>query len=539
MLSSPSVYRSQLIVLVCLGLCPVLSRADPQALQSCLQACGPQDLPCLLREADCLLGSGLTHDALERLKTALSSHPESQAAHRALARAYLADDNPLWAQKILQQALELRPEDCESRSWLAWIFISQGLMEQAAEVLDRPGCPTTAPEHGRFQLLRSYQRMVESGQPPLGESLEAIGRGGVLFPEDRALWRELYQKARPGWLDPISLRLDTGVGYTTNAKAGGPEDPDSPGAASALGMLDWNLRALWPFDSGFRPMLEASAAGYGLSADAAASAGFWEFAGKPAVVLGRGVLRWTVGYRLDHLLLGQGNYASYYTGHRGEVEVEGRDWSVFVGLGRRLFKQSWRTRTEFDVGGGKIFGPFCRYRLTLGGTARSQWADHEAYSVVGATLLVSLRIDLAAGTYGQLGFSGALDHYPGSGGKRGYIEFGTIDKRLDLTGKASAALWSPAVLGVRFSAGADVSWRDSSADTKSRDFDYQELRFLVRARWNFDWNPGMPAAVRTAGHVPLEYGPGTDGSGPAEGQRILDLLRQDEADRRGACGCAK
>ncbi len=114
-----------------------------------------------------------------------------------------------------------------------------------------------------------------------------------------------------------------------------------------------------------------------------------------------------------------------------------------------------------------------------------------------------------------------------------------MDKRWDLTGKASAALWSPPYAGFRFSASVDVSWRDSTADTLARDFDYQELRFLARARWNFDWNPWMPAAVRVPGHVPLEYGLGSGGMGPSEEQRIVDLLRQDEADRRGACGCAQ
>ena len=115
------------------------------------------------------------------------------------------------------------------------------------------------------------------------------------------------------------------------------------------------------------------------------------------------------------------------------------------------------------------------------------------------------------------------------------VAFGMEDtKRFDILTKLSAGLWSPLILGTRFGIGYEYSIRNSSADSESDNYNYTEQRALLKARWVFDINPWAPGVVEPQGHVALDYGLGGDSGGGLDQERIQDLLRQDEAARRGS-----
>jgi hypothetical protein len=66
------------------------------------------------------------------------------------------------------------------------------------------------------------------------------------------------------------------------------------------------------------------------------------------------------------------------------------------------------------------------------------------------------------------------------------------------------------------------------------DYDYHEDRVVFLLRWRFRADPWSPKVVDPAGHVSLPYGLGGEGDGGLAGERIQDLLRQDEEFRRGS-----
>ncbi|MFC1655072.1 hypothetical protein ACFL2F_04630, partial [Myxococcota bacterium] len=103
----------------------------------------------------------------------------------------------------------------------------------------------------------------------------------------------------------------------------------------------------------------------------------------------------------------------------------------------------------------------------------------------------------------------------------------------DVLTKLSAGLWSPMWMGARLGLNYEFSYRDSTAD-QIDDYDYNEHRLLMKVRWSFDLNPWAPQVVETKGRVALDYGLSEQAGTGMEEERIQDLLRQDEAARRGS-----
>ena len=61
----------------------------------------------------------------------------------------------------------------------------------------------------------------------------------------------------------------------------------------------------------------------------------------------------------------------------------------------------------------------------------------------------------------------------------------------------------------------------------------------MRLRWAFDWDPRTPGSSAELGHVALPLASG-GGGGEDDGlgqDSIQDWIRQDQAERKGACGC--
>ena len=292
-------------------------------------------------------------------------------------------------------------------------------------------------------------------------------------------------------------------------------------------------RLLLPRRGPVQPSLEGLFSGFALTEDESQRWTSGQMQLRPGVILGRDT-RVLLAYKLDLYLMNQKGAVLYYQAHRAEAELAWRRLLAFAGVGWRQFHESGRTRAEMDGGVGWTFAPGPRVRLVLVGSLRYQLADDVAYDVAGGTALVNARVALGRGLVLQLGGTLGYDHYVSSGEQRGLELFGLVGKRRDLLTTATATLWGPSWRGVRLGLGYDYARRDSNA-TSPRDFSYQEHRGAVRLRYTADLDPFAPRASGSP-RVPLDYGIGP-GGGTMDEERIQDLLRQDESDRRGSCGC--
>lgn len=426
--------------------------------------------------------------------------------------------------------------ECEARARLAWDLLRRGALDPAEAALRGPRCPRPGPEEGRWLVLRAALLQARTFDAAAGRALDRFDRLPAAYPEDLGLAAHLRRQVAVAAAPPLSLRLDLLGGWTSNALAGLPVDPDAPGPRSPFARADLAGRLLLPRRGPVQPTVEGLVAGVALADAEAQRYTSGQLLLRPGVLLGRATSV-LLAYKLDLYLMNQKGAALYYQAHRAEAELQWRRLLAFAGVGWRQFHDGDRTRAEMDGGVGWTFAPGPRLRLILVGSLRYQLADDVAYDVAGGTALANARVALGRGVVLQLGATLGYDYYVSSGEQRGLELFGLVGKRRDLLSTATATVWSPAWRGLRLGVGYDYARRDSNAD-RPRRFDYQEHRVALRVRWTGDFFPQAPRATEPPGHVPLDYGIAARGATMDE-ERIQDLLRQDEADRRGGCGCGR
>jgi len=146
------------------------------------------------RRAVLLLGHGRVSEAAEQLAAALRADPSHAAARQAYVALLLEQQRVDVAQRLLQEALALNPEQPAFALALARIYAGQREFAAALEVMERAG---PASGNADFQAMRGavlqrlgrhgeavegYQNALRGGaQAPttwvgLGISLEALGR---------------------------------------------------------------------------------------------------------------------------------------------------------------------------------------------------------------------------------------------------------------------------------------------------------------------------------------------------------------------------
>ncbi len=509
---------------------PVL--ADDLCRQSC-----DGDMACELKAGECLLSAQRAPEAIQRFKTLQAAQPQTVAISQFLAKAYLADGNAFWALRVLQRAAA-GGDVCASGSWLAWVHIGQGNLDLAQEALAQTDCPLNSVEQARRLLLLAYLARLQGQKKELTEHLESMAGHSQIYAEDQDLWRSLRRSHDPGHVEPVHLRVETALGYTGNARAGSPTDKSTEAVGSALARVDLFGRFIWPLSSGLQPMLEGHLKGHGLGAEAARNLSYLDLSARPGLVwIGAG-MRGVLAYKADYLLVHQDleSQRRFYEGHRAEADLEWGRLTFFAGGGRRIFHEGGRSRWEFDggLGGGLSLRP--GMHLLLAGSARVYDAVGDVYDLAGGSGLAVLRTMLPGALSLRLGLTLSLDHYLHSGGERGQIAFGSQDKRRDLLVKASTGLWSPSWFGAKAGIAYEYSWRDSTIgeDNSTASYGYQEHRVLMKLRWRINFDPWAPALLRPEDHVRLDYGLGGQAGDGLGEERIQDLLRQDEAARRGS-----
>ncbi len=476
------------------------------------------------------LARGQTAEATSLLKEALRDEPDSEVLALLLADAYLLSGNGPWAQRTLAEHLELRTESHEAASWLAFLLLGQGALDDAQALLAEP---FTGPLEVRRRHLLSLVARNQGDLDAAQAHHDAAHGAPTAFPEDREALSQAAAQA-PGYLPPLAGRLELSGGWTANALAGSPADPALGGAGSASGLVQGSawLRFL-PVTGPFRPSLEGELRALGYTSSPGGDASYLLVGARPGLLLGsaRTLL---LAYHYEGLLLAAGDrYAAgplwFYDTHRAEVEASLLpSLTLFGGIGRRAFREAGRTRSEVDLGLGGG-GAVSRHVQLLGAlTGRRHDAFKAAYDLWGASGLLSAEVRLPARWSVRLGVVASFDHYPESAG---YFDAASpTAKREDFLLKASVTAFTPPLHGVRAGVGYEYSQRFSSATP----YDYEDHRLSVRLQWSFSADPWLPRAEAPADHVPLRYGV----AATELEERIQDLLRQDEAAQRSS-SCVK
>lgn len=491
----------------------------------CAPACGTAE--CEVEAARCLLDRGEAEPAKRRLKEIAGRQPDRLEVQLLLARAYWDLSNLPWARRVLLGASAARPASCVVRSWLVWLQVKSAELDAAQALLDEPGCPDTDPMRARWELLESALARLRAQPDRASAALGRAERRRVLLEEDRALLDDLRSRLRPGVPAPLRLRLELGAGYTSNGLMSSPADLVS--AARATGspalLVDAQLRFEPPWSlRRVRPLLELGVRGLALTAGSVSDYSYYGFSLRPGLAIGR--LRLLYGGQL--LLLAGGDEHQpegprwFYETHRGELEWEPTSWlTLFGGAGRSIFRELARTRAELD-GGAAFSLSLGRARLLLGASLRGHVAQSAAYDLFGGMALGSLGLPLGP-LSARLRLILSFDIYPRSAG------YFTDENRRDLLTKAAAEIWSPAWRGLRGGLTYEVSHRASSVAT----YEYVDHRGLARLSFSLELDPWAPRRAATPrDHVALPYGL-TRGQGLEE-ERIQDLLRQEDAARRGS-----
>jgi len=497
---------------------------------------GDCDLGCERQSAAQLLTRGETRAAIECLKHARERFPDDRGLILLLARSYLLEDNLVWAERTLRDAVVKWPDDVELRTWLAAVHLRQGDPDLALNDLLPDLQPSEDPQRARWQLLTASQAGLSGDRAGAEDALAQINRKSTLFPEDRALWAFLRANTDPWWTESITGTLEVGLGRTSNALAGSPTDPGTSGEASGLGLIDLRSRLAPPVRSSLRPTFDLEIIGHGLGNEAYRDLSTLLGTFRAGAVVAKTERRLSFGYRAEVLFINQ-DEALYSKAHRGELEVEwAKGTVIFAGGGHRAFRDERRTRWEGDLGFGGSLGRFEGAPVVAGATLRLADAESPAYDQRGISAALSARVHVTFRTALQFALSTVWDDYFNSGGEEGLLVFGTEEKRRDLLGRAAITLWAPPWKSLRPSVELRYTQRASTADTTPGfDFSYTEWRIVAWLRWSFAANPWAPKIIDRPDHVPLEWGLESD-TGMDE-DRILDLLRRDEDLRRGSsCG---
>lgn len=505
--------------------------------------CG--DVECAKERTLCLLKEGKADEALDLLKSEKEEEREFTAGrefHLLMARAYLGQENHFWAINILNAYLADHPGDCEVKSWIAWIHLAVGDLENAGEILSDASClegeVKTASRFKMFETFLKIQEARKAGKDPvkIKEKKKKIKK---VFPEDLSLYRYNRSILHPYYTMPLTIKTELAGGYTTNALMGSPSDPTvSKKMYSPLAYFDIWTMFLPPVSRWVNPSLELMARGLYYFRKVEGAESYPEQYSYMDAGIRPGFLFFKERYpRL--LLAYKGNFlfinkptkyqeetpVFFYEGHRGEFELEiNPHLMLFGGAGKRLFDESIRTRLEFDGGVGTAWTLWGRLSILGAATVRYFKAENKGYNDFGVTGLIAATLTWYKGMQLRAVISLGLDNYMNS---RHYFETGKLRKDTNL--KVSGACFTPSWKGLK--AGLVYEYSDKISTVSA--YSYKDVRVMLKLFWYYSFDLWKPGSHAEKAHVPLDYGFDV-GAGGEVAEKIQDLLRQDESVRRGS-----
>jgi hypothetical protein len=503
-------------------------------------ACGgpcDADPDCALAVASCHVEREGYRQALEELKVAYEAHSDDGRLVRMMALAYLGLGNSAWAVKRLLGHLDDQPDDPETRAWAVWLLIQEGDPVRAATLLGDAPAVAPGPAKERMTLLSAAIEDLQENRDDAEASLrEVMGQRGPIYPEDRVLLDHLRARVRAETVEPLSVRVQLSGGYTSNAIQSSPTDPGAEVSASettgspllaadaVVRFEPWTSRWL-------RPSVELRGKTQGQLSTAAMDYSYASLGGRVGLDVGDRGPHLLVVYNVELLAIHGGDAyhehgPRWFTeAHRAEVEfLPIPQVQVFTGVGRRIYRELPRTRTELDGGVAMVLDLPRGWNLTAIATGRYHDARHDAYDGFGVTGLLRLAMPLPQQAMIKVKGMVVGDRYPDSASF-----FLSDDPRGDLLGKVQVGPWSPPLGGFRLGLTYTFSDRRSTVEN----YTYRDHRVLLELRWGEAWDPMGPSTIKTSeDHLSLPYGlERNDDSGL---DRVQDLLRQEDSARRGS-----
>lgn len=470
-----------------------------------------------------------------RAEAALARCPGSPALVRLLARAQAAAGNSGAAREVLRSYLDGHPADCEAWSQLAWAELAANHPAEAWQALLSGGCPSTPEERSRWALLEASAHRLVGDRRSADLALGRLSDSSPMWPEDDRARAHLERQRDPSWTWPWQSSMELGLGGTTDAFAGSPTDVAHTGEESALGRLLATMTLRAPRPGRLVPVVEASVRGHGIQKDEARELSTLELGIRAGAEVRVGRMVVAIAARREVLHLDQAS-SRFSEAWRAEIEAQTAHGLVlFAGGGHRDFRDSWRTRREWDAGlagvlhlGGRAF--------TLALTGRRHDATRAVYDLHGVSATVVTRVPLGAGWLARLSAQSSWDHYPHSRSWEALVAFGNDEGRRDIAARLSLGAWRRLLPGLHAGLTYEYGRRWSTIEKGYQgSFSFREQRVLAGLRLDLSGNPWRRGGAG-AEHVPIDWGFGAE-TAPLGGESIRDLVRQDE-ELRADCGCA-
>jgi len=499
------------------------------------QAPPPASPEAALARANALQATDDLDGAIDALKAGMRAFPDHERLRHALSLAYMADENDFWALKVLREYEQEHPPACNTRAFQAWIHMKQANFDLAEEILALPGCDTPDYIHARHLLLRAHLAS-QLGKDEEAAKLAAKAREKDRFyQEDRQLLDAMTARYEPGRMPLTSWRLDLALGWASNGLAGSPQDPADVGTdtSSPLTQLDARLRVVVPTSRTVRPVVEGQFRALELAASTVEFLSYRQPTLRAGVMIGDTTPRLTLTYGFDAVqIAGSDRYDEgplwYSEAHRFDYEIEATDaLFAFGGAGHRWYRESGRTRFEAEQGlavGVPITGDF---RIMAGLSARWHRASNEAYDAHGGSVVTQGIYQLPARLEGRLNLSYSYDDYPRSAG---YFPGSKGEARTDSQFRVKPGLWSPSWSGFRVGLDYEYNHRGSTA----ANYEFSDNRVMLHGVWVMDGDRFGVELLPAEGREPIPHSVAASGQLSSEEMRVRDLMRQDEAVKRGS-----
>ncbi len=498
-----------------------------------------------------LIGKKRFSEAIEDAKKAAARFPAQRPFVLLLAKAYLLDNNPVWALRTLYAWTAEHPSDEETVSWMAWIHLQIGQIKSAETQSMRFTNSEAASLVTRDYLFTAYLEYAGNHPSEARQNFKKAVGGVFAFPEDDVLAKQLGGALFPQWRGKYSLYYDFIAGYSArpalvsafgeNVEAQGSAFTGLTSSFRLDPLLTHPLRPIFTCQQSFlyygdhqgpEPPSENSFFFPEFRLDLVWSLGNF----KPVTSYACGAYLLNRAYLhpaqdtlwFESLLPKKSHWFHEY--HRFEMDLAiARNLVVIGAFGKRWFNPMGRTRIENELTAVYRLPPLFRMETATALSGRYYPAQNNRYDITGGTLLLSMAHEAAPGWAASLNVAGSWDNYPRSSGF-----FHENHHRLDWLYLIKLGIHYEWLETIGFYGQYEFSSRKSNVSTERLDYDYKDHRFQLGIRGAF--HAGVcPAPEKTENperRITLPYSavPGAaDMMGP-----VRDLLRHREELRRGS-----